>query len=107
MFLALPRFRTEYGRACACACVCTHIRGGGTSFHSLAPPATPAANRPTNRLNQPNPFRRLAVNFGLIFVLWDLKAVFYAVWQPMVWLVGYTDPRKPEGQDPLYGEPWL
>jgi len=39
-----------------------------------------------------------------IFVLWDIKSVFYTIWQPLDWLVGYTDPRK-GAQDRLHGEP--
>lgn len=38
-----------------------------------------------------------------IFVLWDIKSVFYTIWQPLDWLVGYTDPRK-GAQDRLHGE---
>lgn len=38
-----------------------------------------------------------------IFVLWDIKIVFYTIWQPFDWLVGYTDPRK-GAQDRLHGE---
>lgn len=49
------------------------------------------------------PPARLAVNLLLVFVLWDLKAVFYALWTPFQWLVGYVDPRKAPDQDPLYG----
>jgi hypothetical protein len=38
-----------------------------------------------------------------IFVLWDMKPVFYTLWKPLDWLVGYTDPRKGP-QDRLHGE---
>lgn len=38
-----------------------------------------------------------------IFVLWDMKSVFYTIWTPFDWLVGYTDPRKPS-DDRLHGE---
>ncbi|BDA44067.1 probable O-acetyltransferase CAS1 [Coccomyxa sp. Obi] len=31
----------------------------------------------------------------LIYVCWDIKAVFYAIWSPFMFLVGYSDPRKP------------
>ncbi|EIE25840.1 O-acetyltransferase-related protein, partial [Coccomyxa subellipsoidea C-169] len=31
----------------------------------------------------------------LIYVCWDIKAVFYAIWSPFMFLVGYNDPRKP------------
>lgn len=46
---------------------------------------------------------RIALCFALIFVLWDIKSVFYAIWTPFDWLVGYTDPRKGK-QDRLHGE---
>mmetsp|Transcript_345 Transcript_345/g.993 ORF Transcript_345/g.993 Transcript_345/m.993 type:complete len:555 (+) Transcript_345:262-1926(+) len=31
-----------------------------------------------------------------ILVFWDIRAVFFAVWKPFTWLVGYRDPRKPD-----------
>ena len=43
---------------------------------------------------------------ALVVVLWEFKAVFYAVWSPFVWLVGYNDPRKPS-DDLLHGEPLI
>jgi hypothetical protein len=47
---------------------------------------------------------RIGLSFAAIFVLWDMKPVFYALWSPFDWLVGYTDPRKPAGQDRLHGK---
>eukprot|EP00775_Hariotina_reticulata_P006302 gene6302-6537_t len=44
---------------------------------------------------------KIALCFALIFVLWDIKSVFYAIWTPFDWLVGYTDPRKGK-QDRLH-----
>lgn len=41
---------------------------------------------------------------ALVVALWEFKAVFYAVWSPFVWLVGYNDPRKPS-DDLLHGVP--
>jgi hypothetical protein len=38
---------------------------------------------------------RITLCFLLIYVFWDIKAVFYAVWSPFTFLVGYNDPRKP------------
>ena len=38
----------------------------------------------------------------LIFVCWDLKPVFYAIWGPLTFLMGYSDPRKPTN-DLLHG----
>ena len=38
-----------------------------------------------------------------VLVLWDMKAVFYAIWSPLNFLMGYSDPRKPT-DDTLYGQ---
>ena len=38
----------------------------------------------------------------LTFVCWDLKPVFYAIWGPLTFLMGYSDPRKPTN-DLLHG----
>ena len=46
---------------------------------------------------------RIAGCFLLIYVCWDVKAVFYAIWTPFTFLVGYNDPRKPT-DDLLHGE---
>lgn len=40
-------------------------------------------------------------SFAVILVFWDLKPVFYGLWKPMDFLVGYTNPRNP-GDDSLY-----
>ena len=34
---------------------------------------------------------------------WPCRSVFWAVWSPFTWLVGYRDPRKPD-LDILHGE---
>ncbi len=47
---------------------------------------------------------RIALCFVAIFILWDIKSVFYAIWGPLDWLVGYADPRKPTVQDRMHGE---
>jgi len=36
-------------------------------------------------------------------VCWDIKSVFYAIWSPLTFLMGYNDPRKPS-DDLLHGE---
>ena len=46
---------------------------------------------------------KLVAATALVVILWEFKAVFYAVWSPFVWLVGYNDPRKPS-DDLLHGE---
>ena len=45
---------------------------------------------------------RVALCFGAVFLLWDVRPVFYALWGPLDWLVGYSDPRK-AGGDWLHG----
>ncbi len=50
----------------------------------------------------PGARRRIAACFLLVFVCWDLKPVFYAIWGPLTFLMGYSDPRKPTN-DLLHG----
>lgn len=50
--------------------------------------------------------RRLLLCLASVMLLWDVKAVFYAVWWPFRSVVGYLDPRKPDLTDELYGG-WL
>ncbi len=45
---------------------------------------------------------RIGLCFLLVYVCWDLKPVFYAIWSPLTFLVGYNDPRKPS-DDLLHG----
>lgn len=45
---------------------------------------------------------RIGLCVVLIYVCWDIKAVFYAIWSPFMFLVGYNDPRKPT-DDLLHG----
>lgn len=47
-------------------------------------------------------FGRIGLCVLLIYVCWDIKAVFYAIWSPFMFLVGYSDPRKPT-DDLLHG----
>lgn len=56
-----------------------------------------------HQLNKNNVFVlfKMALCVGGIALLWDIKRVFYALWGPLDWLVGYTDPRKSSG-DRLY-----
>ena len=46
---------------------------------------------------------RLLTCVAVVFVCWDIKAVFYTVWWPLKWCMGYVDPRKPTN-DVLHGE---
>ena len=48
------------------------------------------------------PTCRIAACFAVVFVCWDLKAVFYTIWGPLTFLMGYSDPRKPTN-DLLHG----
>lgn len=38
---------------------------------------------------------KMVAALGVIILFWDIRPVFYAVWSPLTWLVGYDDPRKP------------
>lgn len=46
---------------------------------------------------------RLLGCVAVVFVCWDVKPVFYAIWSPVTWLMGYSDPRKPT-DDLLHGQ---
>ena len=48
--------------------------------------------------------RRIGLCFALVYLCWDLKPVFYAIWSPFTFLMGYNDPRKPTN-DYLHGVP--
>ena len=37
-----------------------------------------------------------------MLIFWDIKRVFYALWSPFDFVMGYTDPRKPSG-DRMHG----
>lgn len=41
---------------------------------------------------------------AVVFVCWDVKPVFYAIWKPFQWVMGYSDPRSPTS-DLLHGRP--
>jgi hypothetical protein len=45
---------------------------------------------------------RIALSFATVYLLWDIKPIFYAIWTPFKWLVAYDDPRRPR-DDNLYG----
>ena len=46
--------------------------------------------------------RRMLICVGVVFLCWDVKPVFYAIWTPFQWVMGYSDPRKPT-TDLLHG----
>lgn len=39
---------------------------------------------------------RIGLCLATVFVFWDIKPVFYAVWAPFDAIMGYTDPRNPD-----------
>eukprot|EP00899_Mesostigma_viride_P000312 jgi/Mesvir1/10281/Mv07825-RA.1 len=41
-------------------------------------------------------FLKLAALLGLVYVIWDLPGVFEKLFGPLDFLVGYTDPRRPQ-----------
>lgn len=45
---------------------------------------------------------RFAACGAIVYVCWDIKAVFYTLWSPFTWLLGYQNPRQPT-DDPLHG----
>lgn len=46
---------------------------------------------------------KMVLAFALVFVCWDIKAVFYAIWHPLYWVMAYVDPRKAaDAQDPMH-----
>ena len=47
---------------------------------------------------------KIAVVTALVVTCWESKTVFYTLWTPFLWLVGYNDPRKPS-DDLLHGAP--
>ncbi|GAX80624.1 hypothetical protein CEUSTIGMA_g8059.t1 [Chlamydomonas eustigma] len=46
-------------------------------------------------------FIKMLLCVAFVVLCWDIKPVFYALWKPFTWLVGYVDPRKPS-DDVLY-----
>lgn len=48
---------------------------------------------------------RILISFAVVFLFWDVKAVFYALWSPFTFIMGYSDPRKPT-DDKLKGPDW-
>lgn len=38
---------------------------------------------------------KLLISVAVVFLCWDVKPVFYAIWSPFQWLMGYSDPRNP------------
>lgn len=45
---------------------------------------------------------KLMICLVVVVVIWDIPAVFYWIWEPFKFLVGYVDPRKPN-PDSLHG----
>lgn len=51
-----------------------------------------AKTHPSQRLAR---ICRIAAAFAIVFVFWDVKPVFYALWTPFTFIMGYSDPRRP------------
>lgn len=45
---------------------------------------------------------RIMGSLAVVFLCWDVKPVFYFIWSPLQWLMGYSDPRNPTS-DVLHG----
>ena len=45
---------------------------------------------------------KIGVVTALVVACWESKTIFYTIWTPFLWLVGYNDPRKPS-DDLLHG----
>lgn len=57
-----------------------------------------------NHLNKNHIYMGLKIIACVAFIIifWDMKVVFYTIWSPFKFLVGYVDPRKPGLTDSLY-----
>ncbi|PRW50849.1 CAS1 domain-containing 1 [Chlorella sorokiniana] len=44
---------------------------------------------------------KIGACFLVVFVFWDIKPIFYALWSPFMFMMGYSDPRRPSA-DKLY-----
>ncbi|KAI7846308.1 hypothetical protein COHA_000145 [Chlorella ohadii] len=44
---------------------------------------------------------KIGACFLTVFVFWDIKPIFYALWSPFMSMMGYSDPRRP-AHDKLY-----
>lgn len=68
-------------------------------MHTLFTVMVYAALAAAPHLNKSNAWlwAKIAGCLGAVLLLWDVKAVFYALWAPFDFIMGYTDPRKPGG----------
>lgn len=46
---------------------------------------------------------KIAGCFVVVVIGWEFKTVFYAFWRPLLFLLGYSDPRRPK-EDRMYGK---
>lgn len=38
---------------------------------------------------------KIILSFAVVIGVWEIKPVFYAIWRPFLFFLGYTDPRRP------------
>lgn len=46
---------------------------------------------------------KMAACVGLVVGVWEFKFVFYTIWRPFLFFLGFTDPRRPN-PDAMHGE---
>jgi N-acetylneuraminate 9-O-acetyltransferase len=46
---------------------------------------------------------KIVACFVLVYLTFDLENVFYAIWSPLSFMLGYSDPRRPV-EDTMHGE---
>lgn len=44
-------------------------------------------------------FGKIVASVGIVYLVWEIKPVFYALWRPFGSLVTYNDPRRPGNDD--------
>lgn len=45
---------------------------------------------------------KIILSFVVVIVVWEIKEVFYIIWRPFLFFLGYTDPRRPN-PDAMHG----
>ena len=70
-----------------------------------APPPLAAALGIGSRYNKSRVgiWVKLGASLALTALVWEVKPIFYGIWRPFTFAMGYDDPRRPSG-DLLRGE---